>query len=184
MRKRSLVRLLEAAIQVFSSDGYHAASISKIALTAGVSKSLTYHYFDSKSAILTALAEERLGEWLPLVVGLETIQNPSERLQFLISFVLEELVEKTDKLRFYNSLYLSNDGICAIEGAMKKYKDSFERLFRAEKKLFQDLGFIDPEEEAVFLRSTLQGICLEYILGSKEYPLEKMKKKVLARYGV
>jgi AcrR family transcriptional regulator len=181
-REASIARLLEAAVLVFSKSGYHAGSMAQIAKAAKLSKGLAYHYFDNKEALLVALAEKRLQEMLPLVQGLESIQNPQERLSFLVDFVLMELVEKTEKLRFFNSIYLNADGVRAIELAMKKYQDQFERLFRAERKLYSDLGFPDPDMEAVFLRSLLQGISLEYMLGPKDYPLEQMKNKLLARY--
>lgn len=182
IRENSRDCLLKAAVRVFASNGYHAASMSLIAKTAKVSKGLIYHYFDTKEDLLIALVEKRLQEWLPLVEGLESIQDPRERLEFLVDLVLGELVENTEKLRFYNSLYLNSDGVRAIDLAMKKYQAQFERLFQAERKLYSDLGFSDPDMEATFLRSLLQGISLEYMLGPKDYPLDEMKKKLLARY--
>jgi AcrR family transcriptional regulator len=182
VRETARENLLKAAVRIFAANGYHASSMSLIAKEAKVSKGLTYHYFESKEALLIALVERRLQEWLPLVEGLESIQDPIERLYFLIDFVLKELVEHTEKLRFYNSLYLNADGVRAIEQAMKKYQAPFARLSKSERKLFSDLGFSDPEMEAVFLRSQLQGICLEYMLGPKDYPLEKMKEKLVTRY--
>lgn len=182
VRENTRTRLLKAAMKVFAAKGYHASSMALIAKKAKTSKGLTYHYFKSKEALLIALVELRLQEWLPLVEGLESIQNPKKRLHFLVDFVLGELVEDTEKLRFYNSLYLNSDGVRAIELAMQKYQDQFERLFRAERKLYSDLGFSDPDMEATFLRSLLQGICLEYMLGPKEYPLNQIKKRLLTRY--
>jgi AcrR family transcriptional regulator len=164
---------------VFARQGYHSSSMALIAKEAKVSKGLTYHYFVSKEALLVTLVEHRLHEWLPLVDGLESIPNPKKRFRFLVEFVLDELVEQTDKLRFYNSLYLSQDGVRAIEQGMKKYQDQFERLFRAERKLYADLGYSDPDMEATYVRSLLQGICLEYMLSPQDYPLENMKKRVL-----
>lgn len=182
VRENTRECLLKAAVSVFAVHGYHASSMSLIAKTAKVSKGLTYHYFESKETLLVALVEQRFKEWLPLIEGLESIQDPRERLSFLVDFVLGELVEKTDKLRFYNSLYLNADGVRAIEQALQKYQAQFNRLFKAERQLHKDLGFSDPDMEATFLRSLLQGICLEYMLGPKDYPLKEMKKKLLARY--
>lgn len=182
VRKNTKDSLLKAAVNVFAAKGYHASSMSLIAKEAKVSKGLTYHYFESKEALLIALVELRLQEWLPLVEGLESIQDPKKRLYFLVDFVLGELVENTEKLRFYNSLYLNTEGVRAIEIAMQKYQAQFDRLFKAERKLYNDLGFSDPDMEATFLRSVLQGICLEYMLGPKDYPLKEMKNKLLIRY--
>jgi AcrR family transcriptional regulator len=47
--------ILYAALHIFSEDGYHSASISKISKEAGVSKGLMYNYFESKEALLQIL---------------------------------------------------------------------------------------------------------------------------------
>ncbi len=183
MNRKNSELLLTAALKVFASRGYHGASISEIAKQAGVSKALFYHYFKSKEDLLVIFAKQRLEEWGPLIEGLERIDSPFERIEFLVDFVLHELEENTERLRFINSLYLNKEGVGAIEKAMRDYKDLFDRIFIAERKLFEDLGFSNPELEATFFRSILQGISLEYMLGPKDYPLQIIKEKLLARYS-
>jgi AcrR family transcriptional regulator len=174
--------ILQAALKVFASNGYHGSSVAGIAKAANVSKALFYHYFGSKSDLLVIFAKQRLEEWTPLIENLETIQDAQERIAFLIDFVLSELETRSDWLRFLYMLYLSTEGIQAIQEAMKKYKKPFHRLFAAEQRLYKDLGYADPEMEATYLRSVLQGISLEYLLSGKNYPLNAMKDKMLKRY--
>lgn len=174
--------LLKAALNVFATNGYHGSSIADIAKEAKVSKALFYHYFDNKNDLLVIFAKQRLEEWTPLIENLEMIQDPKKRVAFLINFVLGELETRSDWLRFLYMLYLSTEGIAAIQEAMKKYKDQFDRLFIAERQLYKDLGYADPEMEATYLRSVLQGISLEYLLSGKNYPLQTMKEKIIKRY--
>jgi AcrR family transcriptional regulator len=174
--------LLKAALKVFAINGYHGSSVADIAKEAKVSKALFYHYFDSKNDLLVIFAKQRLEEWTPLVENLETIQDPKERISFLIDFVLNELETRSDWLRFLYMLYLTTEGIAAIQEAMKKYKAQFDRLFAAEQRLYKDLGFVDSDDEAIYLRSVLQGISLEYLLSGKNYPLKTMKEKIIKRY--
>lgn len=182
IRVKTSFRLLEGALKVFAKHGYHASSMAEIAKEAGLSKGLAYHYFASKEDLLVAIAERRLQQYLPLFKGLNEITDAEERFIFLIDFVFGELIEKTDELRFYNALYLHADGARAISKAMKKYQDQFDRQFLAEEKLLKDLGFANPALEAVFLRSLIQGISLEYMLGPTDYPLQQMKEMLLIRY--
>lgn len=174
--------LLKAALKVFAANGYHGSSVGDIANEAKVSKALFYHYFDSKKDLLVIFAKQRLEEWTPLVENLETIQDPKERIIFLINFVLNEVETRSEWLRFLYMLYLSTEGIHAIQEAMKKYKGRFDRLFAAERRLYKDLGFTDPDDEAAYLRSVLQGISLEYLLCGENYPLQTMKEKIIKRY--
>lgn len=49
--------ILDAAMSVFVAKGYHGASISNVAVAAGLGKGTLYLYFDSKDALTTALVE-------------------------------------------------------------------------------------------------------------------------------
>lgn len=52
-------QILEGALQVFSTQGFHKASIKQIAKAAGIkSSALIYHYFDDKKALLNAVVQE------------------------------------------------------------------------------------------------------------------------------
>jgi AcrR family transcriptional regulator len=52
-------KILEAAVAVFSREGFQAASIDTIAETAGVSRRTIYHHFETKNAILVAATLEQ-----------------------------------------------------------------------------------------------------------------------------
>ncbi len=52
--------MLDAAYRVFSSEGYHGATLDAIVAEAGVSKGALYYNFDSKQDLFHALLEERL----------------------------------------------------------------------------------------------------------------------------
>ena len=182
MRKGSSEGILEAAMKVFAKKGYHGSSVADITKEAGVSKALFYHYFTSKRELLVIFARKRLEDYLPLAEGMAKIENPKKRVVFLVDFVLDELKNKTEKLRFINTLYLTEDGVAAIHEAMKRYEDLFANIFQMERKLFLELGFPDPDMESTYMRSLLQGISLEYMLGPSEYPLEAMREKLFLRY--
>jgi AcrR family transcriptional regulator len=50
--------LLDAALQEFSSRGYHLAQMEHVAATAGVSKALVYQHFASKEELFAAVTEQ------------------------------------------------------------------------------------------------------------------------------
>src|ERR1700720_3780165 len=51
-------QLLDAALEVFVSQGYHAAAMDEIAERAGVSKPVLYQHFPSKLELYLALLDE------------------------------------------------------------------------------------------------------------------------------
>jgi AcrR family transcriptional regulator len=50
-------QILEAALAVFSRDGFHAARVESIAREAGLAKGTIYLYFPTKEALLAAAVE-------------------------------------------------------------------------------------------------------------------------------
>ncbi|MEQ9296084.1 MAG: helix-turn-helix domain-containing protein, partial [Roseibium album] len=52
--------LLLTAANVFATQGMEKASMSQIAQEAGVSKSLLYHYYPSKGALIFAIIHSHL----------------------------------------------------------------------------------------------------------------------------
>ena len=57
-------QLLEAALEVFSADGYHAAGMDQIAERAGVTKPVLYQHFPSKLDLYLALLDSAIDELL------------------------------------------------------------------------------------------------------------------------
>jgi AcrR family transcriptional regulator len=53
-------RLMDAAMQLFHEQGYDAATVERIATAADVAKGTFFNYFQTKDAILPALAERRM----------------------------------------------------------------------------------------------------------------------------
>ena len=51
-------QLLQAALRVFSRDGFDGASVADIAEEAGIAKGSVYLYFDSKEALAAALVRD------------------------------------------------------------------------------------------------------------------------------
>src|SRR4029079_8810698 len=54
-------QLLDAALEVFVSQGYHAAAMDGIAERAGVSKPVLYQHFPGKLELYLALLDESVG---------------------------------------------------------------------------------------------------------------------------
>ncbi|MBO6935934.1 MAG: TetR/AcrR family transcriptional regulator [Deltaproteobacteria bacterium] len=61
-RAANLERIVEAAVQVAVEDGVDELSIKKVAELADYTPGALYRYFDSKDALLAAVAERVIGE--------------------------------------------------------------------------------------------------------------------------
>src|SRR5690348_18168104 len=74
-------QLLDAALEVFVSQGYHAAAMDDIAERAGVSKPVLYQHFPGKLELYLALLDESVGTLLDTVRdALRSNQDPKLRV--------------------------------------------------------------------------------------------------------
>ncbi len=82
--------ILDAALEVFSSRGYHAASIDEIAQQAGISKALIYEHFPSKKDLHASLLERHTLEIFERLAESAATPDPGEvRLRAGVDAFLE-----------------------------------------------------------------------------------------------
>ena len=75
-RVRTRSRLLDAAYEVFSREGYHGATLDAIAARADVSKGALYYNFASKEDLFLVLLEEQLAARVTEVAGDRAVVRP------------------------------------------------------------------------------------------------------------
>src|SRR5580704_8492027 len=82
---RTRRRLLQAAIRLFSSQGYHGVSVDQIVAAARVNKRMVYHYFGSKEAIYQAALVEVYNRIEQVEFhAVESVGKPAEQLKQLL----------------------------------------------------------------------------------------------------
>jgi AcrR family transcriptional regulator len=82
--------ILDAALEVFSGRGYHAASIDEIASQAGISKALIYEHFPSKKDLHASLLERHVQEIFERLAQSAATPDPGEvRLRAGVDAFLE-----------------------------------------------------------------------------------------------
>ncbi len=84
--------IYSAALKVFSEEGYHQATMEKIAALSGVAKGTVYTYFKSKEDLLDQLLEEYYQEIvkrISAICGKETdiLQQIRELIVFWVHFI-------------------------------------------------------------------------------------------------
>src|SRR3954451_4923404 len=82
--------ILDAALDIFSGRGYHAASIDEIASQAGISKALIYEHFPSKKDLHASLLERHVQEIFERLARSAATPEPGEvRLRAGVDAFLE-----------------------------------------------------------------------------------------------
>ena len=81
--------ILSAALDVFSTQGFHGATLDQIAEAAGISKPNLLYYFASKESVHRMLLERQLDSWLEPLRRLDPEGDPVEEIAGYIRRKLE-----------------------------------------------------------------------------------------------
>ncbi|MBB6521226.1 TetR/AcrR family transcriptional regulator [Pseudoteredinibacter isoporae] len=143
-------KILQAATQLFSEQGYHHSSTRQIAKAAGVSEGTVFNYFESKNALLEEIIKgfyERLTETAQ--DGLHERHNSLDQFNFLAknhirmiaadNFLLMRLLAVYFSEHFNFYLDYQNSSIFKHS---KSYTRLFDRIIRegiARKELRKDI---------------------------------------------
>jgi len=167
--------ILQAATNLFASDGFHVTSTRKIAAAAGVSEGTVFHYFSTKNALLLAILDdfyERLTE--SARDGIQEIMDTRERLLFLANNHLRMLLDNQALMTRLIQVYLSVD-INYYADYRKTHIHElnyrYTRIFDGVIREGMERGYLDPELELSAIRDLFFG-GLEYgmrtLLGRKK----------------
>ena len=82
-------QMLDAAVQMFSVNGYHETSMDGIAAAAEISKPMLYLYYGSKEELFSACLSRELSRFVDAVrADIDLKQSPHELLRRTILSVL------------------------------------------------------------------------------------------------
>ena len=96
--KRRLI--LDAAIRVFASRGFHHCRVSDVADEAGVAYGLVYHYFGSKEEILNQVFSERWQLMLDAIAEIDQKDVPArDKLYLVASFIIDSYRHEPDLMK-------------------------------------------------------------------------------------
>jgi AcrR family transcriptional regulator len=155
--------LLDAALELFASQGFDATSIKQIAERAGVAAGLLYHYFPGKNAIITEVMKRH--GFLPELRSLLLVSEDAPAAQVLegVALGFSAMVARNQSLfRFIVGASQTHPevgaGLKAIvsEGvaALASYLDS--RILAGELR---------PHDTTLTARTVLSAVLTTHIVG-------------------
>jgi len=110
-RDQRRAQLLDAANEVFTTRGYHAAAMDEIAAAAGISKPVLYQHFDSKLDLYVALLDRACDSLLGVVqVALASTDRNADRVVAVIGAFYDFVTSAGGEFRFVFESDLTGDG--------------------------------------------------------------------------
>ncbi len=178
----------KSAYELFATQGFHGTSMSQIATQAEVSKGLAYNYFSSKEELLGEILEETFLDSIAhsdrLMGIISTIHDPHKRIITLINYYIDLVSEHQTFYRLYFSLILQPHVIKNLSHVLEKLKPRTDQIQEQIFTLLREAGSEDPEAEAMLIKSMINGILMNAMSMGNEFPLERVRKLLLDRYGL
>ena len=133
IQRKNREAILDAALGVFSTEGFRGATLDQIADTAGLSKPNVLYYFASKEAIYTQLLSTLLDTWLDPLREIDAAGDPIEEI---VGYVIRKFQMSRDFPResrlFANEIVQGAPRILdQIQGPLKDLVDETATVIRA-----------------------------------------------------
>ncbi|MCE5974835.1 TetR family transcriptional regulator C-terminal domain-containing protein [Sinirhodobacter sp. WL0062] len=133
IQRRNTEAILEAALEVFSAQGFRGATLDQIAQAAGLSKPNLLYYFPSKEAIHIELLSGLMDIWLAPLRALDPDGDPKAEIMGYMRRKLEMSREMPRESRLFANEILQGAPrfIEGIEGDLKALVDEKAGVIRA-----------------------------------------------------
>lgn len=171
--------ILDAALHVFSEQGYHNTSIIEVSKKAGISKGLIYNYFDSKEELLDIL----LGSFLDdeMLAVKKVLKKPLTGFTMIefIKLNTQILKAKLKQWKLYFSLVTQPEVIKILQDRFSE-----ENIFITQKimEFFKQKGDKNSEMTFTLFSTTIVGLKMSYIMDSENYPIEKIEELIIKQF--
>lgn len=153
-------QMLDAATEIFGSNGYHGSSMDQIAEAVGISKPMLYAYFDSKEGLYSACIKRAGTEILDAVSGSFDPSVSTERILWSGFVAFFEFVrEHPSKWQLLRTESVPANGPFAeiVVAAYNEFRALIDELTRIASKETPGDPFADAE---------LRGACAYAMLGA------------------
>jgi AcrR family transcriptional regulator len=172
-------QLLDAALEVFVSQGYHAAAMDEIAERAGVSKPVLYQHFPSKLELYLALLDQSVDELLETVRGaLRSTTDNRQRVAATFSAYFEYMESEGQAYRLVFESDLGNEE--AVRDRLERGQHECAEMI--SQMVRQDAGLDDDEAHLVSVGMVgLAQVTARYWLSTREHIPREAAEQLVAR---
>jgi AcrR family transcriptional regulator len=180
IRAATRATILESAMRLFAQKGYAHTTTRNIATEAGLSVGLMYHYFSNKESLLQAVFDFVMARIDDRITAVLQTSPPNEILANLLHTIFDLLAREPE---FWALFYMlrTQPAIMSILGDDFRLRTAMLRTCFMEE--LTKSGWSNPEMEAYYLYSVVEGAIQQYLLDSDNYPLTPIVKKMIIQFG-
>jgi len=184
------VDIIEAAIKVFSENGYHKAKISKIAEVANVAIGSVYVYYKNKEDLLYKIFDnlwERLYQDYKKLSE-NSFLSPSEKLDSMIDIFFDIFTENPALAM----VFVNEQNYLMLNGKYEFTEYYQQFLAQAQLVIFEGVNKnifaenVDIDIFRFYVFGAIRNLLHQWASDQKNYPLNKIRQNVkyLTKRGI
>lgn len=181
-RSERQIQILEAALELFVENGYHATTMNDIKLRTGLSKGALYHHYQSKKALFLALIDYWEDHSFPDFASLQTDRCAADTLRDFARLVIDTFHQKKyvflAELEFWS---LSNHDI----EIRRRTRTLYARLLELFENVIQggirygEFRNLNPRVCAIAVLTSLQGVIWFTIFEQQDLTVDEYLNDVM-----
>lgn len=178
MRLRSIGVINEAALKLFTTNGYHSTTINAIAKEAGVAVGLMYNYFSSKEALLISMIDghfQNLIESIKMEIGQ---LSETTDIRTLIDALLNAVTKNNSSWKLMISIMFQPDVAKTARERIDAFALHQEEFFMS---YFIQKGVSRPQESAKALIVMLHALFIYYAYNENVDELRLIRETVIEK---
>jgi AcrR family transcriptional regulator len=169
---RSADRILNKALELFSSKGYDATSVREICEAADITKPTLYHFYGSKEGVYRAIVEGALeGFSQRLEADVQSPGTPRERLRRVARSYFENAREHRELMRFLFALAHNPPSSAPRTDFARYYETVVSAISEVAQEGLRDGTFSEGPPDVrmlVFMGALGEALCGSLIVGRPE----------------
>lgn len=183
--EQTRLSILDAAERLFQEKGLSSTTLEAISRAAGVTRGAFYWHFKDKVDLLAALCERRKLPQQELLsrAAEQGHDDPLGLLEDAGHQMLAVFEADEGQQRLFRILSSHGEDSEVADRIEKHNRDLFDMLRGVASQAQKD-GSLNPdfapEEAAVLLLATMNGLLAEWLRSSRSFPLGKVGKKILS----
>jgi AcrR family transcriptional regulator len=179
-RLEAETRIVQAAFDIVARRGVDQLTLAEAGEEAGYSRALPAHYFDSREALLAAVAEHAVNNYRKRLIEQKVTTDEGVRsLLASVAFYLDDSRGWPKKLRAFHEVVNAGLRWPAIAEVVARLNQEWIDRIAAQIRSAQRQGDIradiDPVAEAVAISGAMRGIMAQWLVAPDSIDLDAVR---------
>jgi len=184
-RREAESRIVQAAFEIVARRGVDQLTLAEAGEEAGYSSALPAHYFESREALLAAVAEHAVKNYRKRLSERNlTVDDGIHSLLATIAFYLDDSRGWPKKLRAFHEVMNAGLRWPAIAAVVARLNQEWIDRIAAQLRSAQATGDIradiDPVAEAVAVSGAMRGIMAQWLIAPDSIDLDAVRDVYIA----